>query len=136
MLKSNILIRFVPGLNLFLKSNLQISGYNNVVILGPATLYNFGIYFTNCTNVIVKDVRIFNATIYGVLVYHSNNVIIDHCTIIDAGRTSVDKGKCIDITEESKNVTASNNILAYSYPIQELIKYKGLLAANFLEGPV
>ena len=33
-------------------------------------------------------------------------------------------------------MTISWNILAYTYPIEELLKYKGLLAANFLEGPV
>ena len=43
--------------------------------------------------------RILNASIYGVLISHSRNVVVDHCTIVDAGVASVDKGKCIDLTE-------------------------------------
>jgi len=56
-------------------------------------------------------------------------------TIIDASRSSVDKGKCIDITEDSINVTVSNTILGYSQ-FSSTDKYKGMLVANFLYGPV
>ena len=58
-----------------------------------------------------------NASIYGVLVYQSKNVVLDHLTIIDASRNSVDQGKCIDITEESINITVSNTILGYTSPL-------------------
>jgi pectate lyase len=136
VVRSHLMIRFPPGLVLDLTSNLMISNLTDVVILGPATFNSFGLYINHSHNIVAKNLRIMNSSIYGVFIYHSTNVIVDHCTIIDSGRTSIDKGKCIDLTEESKNVTISNNILAYSYPVEKLLKYKGLLAANFLEGPV
>lgn len=136
VVRSHLMIRFPPGLVLDLTSNLMISNLTDVVIFGPATFNSFGLYVNHSHNIVAKNLRIMNSSNYGVLIYHSTNVIVDHCTIIDSGRTSIDKGKCIDLTEESKKVTISNNILAYSYPVEKLLKYKGSLVANFLEGPV
>lgn len=116
-LRSHLIIRFRPDLVLNLTSNLMISNLTDVVILGPVTFYSFGLYINHSHNIIAKNLRIINSSIYGILIYHSSYVVVDHCTIIDAGRTSIDKGKCIDLTEESKNVTISWNILAYSYPV-------------------
>ncbi len=55
---------------------------------------------------------------------------------MDASRTDVDKGKCLDLTENSSQITISYNIFGYSYPILQLTKYKGMLIANFLSEAV
>lgn len=95
-----------------------------------------GIYIYNCSNIFINNVRIFNASIYGVLIYNSTNVVIDSVTILDAGRSSIDEGKCIDITEQSSNITVSRSILGYTYDVSLLQKYKGMLIANFKLEPV
>ena len=98
-LKSHLIIRFRPGLVLNLTSNLMISNLTDVVIMGPVTFNSFGIYINHSHNIIAKNLRILNSSIYGILIDHSTYVVVDHCTIIDSGRTSIDKGKCIDLTE-------------------------------------
>lgn len=95
-----------------------------------------GLYFKNCSNILVSNVRIFNASVYGILVYNSTNVVIDSATILDASRTTIDEGKCIDITEQSSNVTVSRSLFGYTYDISLLQKYKCILIANFNLGPV
>ena len=82
-----------------LNSPIFIKGKKNLIIEGIVDLFDYGIYIENSENVIVYNLRIFNASIYGVLVTYSKNIILDHLTIIDASRSSVDKGKCIDVTE-------------------------------------
>ena len=79
----------------------------------------------------MRDVRILNASIYGIFIYKSHQIVVDHCTILDASRTDITRGKCIDLTEASSNVTISYNILGYTFPVEELHKFKGLLIANF-----
>lgn len=79
----------------------------------------------------MRDVRILNASIYGIFIYNSHQIVVDHCTILDASRTDITRGKCIDLTETSSNVTISYNILGYTFPVEELHKFKGLLIANF-----
>jgi parallel beta-helix repeat protein len=133
---NNSLIRFAPALILHLTKIIAIANQSNMIILGPVTVTQFGIYVYNSSSIILRDIRILNASIYGILIYESDSVVIDHCTILDASRTDITSGKCIDLTEGSSNVTISYNILGYTYPIQELNKFKGLLIANFKQGPV
>ncbi len=87
------------------------------------------------SNVIIHNLRILNASIYGLLIYNSTNVVVNSMTILDSSRSSVDEGKCIDITEASNNVTISNSILGYTQ-FSSVDKYKGMLIANFLHEPV
>lgn len=128
---NNSLIRFAPSLTLTLTKIVEFTNRTNIIILGPVTLSQFGFYIINSSNIIIKDIRILNASIYGVFIYGSSQVIVDDCTILDASRTDVTKGKCIDVTEGSFNITISYNLLGYTYPIQEMNKFKGLLIANF-----
>jgi len=111
------LIRLAPNRIITLTKIISFTNHTNIIIQGPGTITQFGLYFTHCTNVIIRDVRILNASIYGILIYHSNAVVIDHCTILDASRTDIDRGKCIDVTEQSTNVTLSYNLLGYTYPV-------------------
>jgi pectate lyase len=134
--RSDVMIRFSPNITITLTKIILFSNLSNIAIIGPATLTQFGLYFEHCQNILVQDVRIINASIYGILIFHSQNVVIDHCTILDASRTDVDRGKCIDLTEESVNVTISRCLLGYTFPVEMLIKWKGLLIANFNMGPV
>ena len=69
------------------------------------------------------------------LVYGSNNIVLNSLTILDASRNSIDQGKCIDITEGAGNVTVSNTILGYT-AFSATDKYKGMLIANFFHEPV
>lgn len=133
---NNTLLRFAPSLTLTLSKVVMFANQANVIILGPVTITQFGIYIENCSNFIVRDIRILNASIYGILIFQSHHVLIDHCTILDASRTDITRGKGIDLTEASSNITISYNILGYTFPVEELHKFKGLLIANFYGGPV
>lgn len=95
---NNSLIRFAPSTTFTLSKIVMFANQTNVIILGPVTITQFGIYIENCSNFIVRDVRILNASIYGILIYKSQQVLIDHCTILDASRTDITRGKCIDLT--------------------------------------
>jgi pectate lyase len=134
--RNNSLIRFAPALTLTLTRIVTVANQSSIILLGPVTLGQFGIYIYNSSNIVVRDVRILNASIYGILIYHSHGVVVDHCSILDASRTDIDRGKCIDITEASSNVTISRCLLGYTFPVEQLSKFKGLLIANFHEGPV
>lgn len=69
---------------------LLIQNLTDVIIEGPATISNAGIYIKYSTNIILHNVRILKAPIYGVLVYQSSNVVVNQLTILDASRSSVD----------------------------------------------
>ena len=109
----------------------MINNLTNICIEGPATFHNFGLYIQNSSNIIFYNIRIINSAIYGILVKQSMNVIISHVTVLNASRNSIDEGKCIDITEDSHNITVSDSIIGYDQP-EYLTKYKGMLIANFL----
>jgi pectate lyase len=48
----------------------------------------------------------------------------------------VEKGKCVDITEGSFNVTVQGSLMGFTGQVQDLVKNKGMLIANFKYGPV
>jgi len=73
-----------------LNQNILIKNLLHVYINGQnSELNQFGIYIENCSNVVVYNIRITNASYYGILIKQSKGVIIDHCTILDASRDSV-----------------------------------------------
>lgn len=92
-------------------------------------------YVKNSSNVVLYNLRILEAAVYGVLVYGARNVVMVGLTVLDASRTTVEEGKCIDVTEDSANVTLSHSILGYTN-FSSTDKYKGMLIANFLHAPV
>lgn len=51
-----------------LSSPIFIKEKKNIIIEGIVDLFNYGIYIENSENIIVYNLRIFNASIYGVLV--------------------------------------------------------------------
>lgn len=117
-MKSNIRIRIVTKSGVIqLTKIIAITNLTNIIIEGPVTLTQFGIYIISSTNIIIRNLRVFNASIYGILISQSHNIVIDHCTIIDASRTDIDRGKCIDLTESSTNITVSYNMMGYTAPI-------------------
>lgn len=134
-IKSHTSIKLKPNITIMLKSIVSLKEVTDISIEGPATLVDFGIYIQNSSNIILHNIRILNASIYGVLVYGSHNVVINQMTIVDASRGSVDQGKCIDITEGASNITVSFTMLGYS-SFSNVDKYKGMLIANFLHDVV
>ena len=77
-------------ITLTLKTMLWIQNLTDIIMEGPMTISNAGIYIKNSTNIILHNIRIVDAPIYGVLVYGSSNIVINQLTIIDASRSSVD----------------------------------------------
>jgi pectate lyase len=96
----------------------------------------YGIRLINCSNIIINNIRIFNSSVNGILIYNSTNIVVDHVTILDAGRTNVDEGKSIDIREQSCNVTVSHSLLGFTSAVELMIKHRSILIANYSFGPV
>ena len=103
---------------------------NNILIEGPCTFKNHGITIVNSSNIILSNLRIFNTSLDGILVSNSTNVVIDSVTVLDSSRSDIVRGKDIDLTENSTNITVSRSIIGYIDPAS-LEKYKGMLIANF-----
>ena len=47
-------------------------------------------YVRNCSNVVLYNLRILEAAVYGVLVYGARNVVMVGLTVLDASRATVD----------------------------------------------
>ena len=101
-----------------LSSSVSLINLENIVIRGPCTFKNHGIVIKNSHNIILDNIRIYNTTLDGILVSNSSNIIINSVTILDSSRTDIVRGKDIDLTENSTNITVSRSIIGYVNPPQ------------------
>ena len=100
------------------------------MIEGSSTFKNHGLSIINCQNVVLYNLRIFNTTLDGILISNSSNIVLHHITVLDSSRIDIDRGKDIDVTQNSSKITISYSIIGYIDP-PPLEKYKGMLIANF-----
>jgi pectate lyase len=126
---------FAVGGTITLTRRLELRNGTGVVIDGataPApgvTLAGEGLAILDSKDVVVRDLRVRRARIDGIAVTGSRAVVIDHCSISDAGDENV------SVTEGSRDVTVSWSIIGDTRR-DPAAHAKGMLVAHFKRGPV
>jgi pectate lyase len=125
---------FVVGGTITLTRRLEVQGIGIVIdgATAPApgiTLAGEGLAILDSMNVVVRDLRVRRARTDGIAVTGSTAVVIDHCSISDAGDENV------SVTEGSRDVTVSWSIIGDTRR-DPAAHAKGMLVANFKRGPV
>jgi pectate lyase len=126
---------FAVGGTITLARRLELRNGAGVVIDGataPApgiTLAGEGLAILDSRDIVVRDLRVRRARIDGIAVTGSRTVVIDHCSITDAGDENV------SVTEGSRDVTVSWSIIGDTRR-DPGAHAKGMLVAHFKRGPV
>ena len=139
--QGNRYIRFAIDMPIHLSSPIVVNQLENITIDGSShhnlVIQGYGLYFYHSKNIILENLKIRHTGIYGVLLTdHSNQMVLDHCSILDASEDSIDEGKNVDITEGTHDITVSWSIIGYTKEDALQVKTKGMLIANFKDDPV
>jgi len=139
--QDNRYIRFSIDTPIQLSSPIKVNQLENITIDGSKlhdlVIRGYGLYFYNCKNIILANLRIRHTGIYGILLTeHTNQMVLDHCSILDASEDSIEEGKDVDITEGAHDITISWSIIGYTRIDALQVKTKGMLIANFKDDPV
>lgn len=118
-----------------LERRLEIRGRRGITVDGTSapppgiTLRNYGVAVLASEDVLLRHLRVRGAAVDGIAIGNSRRVVVDHCSVSD----SIDEN--ISVTENARDVTVSWCLVADTVGGPER-RSKGMLVANFREGPV
>lgn len=133
----NRTVKFAVAGTIVLSSQIMIRNLSAITIAGataPApgiTLTGYGLTVRNSHDIVVQGIRVRDTVDDNMAVWDgSYNVVIDHCSLANAGDGNV------DITENTHDVTVSWTLLGDTRPDSYQRHTKATLIANFNAGPV
>lgn len=134
---NNRMIKFAVAGTIQLTSQLVVRNQSRITIAGTTapspgvTLTGYGLTVRNSHDIVVQGIRVRNTVDDNLAVWDgSYNVVIDHCSLANAGDGNV------DITENTHDVTVSWTLLGDTRPDSHQRHTKATLIANFSAAPV
>lgn len=89
------------------------------------TLEGYGLAILDSVDVVIRDIRVRRPAGDAIKVKGSRNVVIDHCSVSDAGDENV------SVTGGSRAVTVSWSVIGQTPEVSAAAERKGLLIASF-----
>jgi pectate lyase len=89
------------------------------------TLTGYGVGILGSHDVVVTHIRVRRPQGDGIMIKESHHIVIDHCSLTDASDEN------ISITQGARDVTVSWCLIGDTRPLDEELRPKGMLIANF-----